>query len=131
MVQWEEEGRGREGAVICIAALLLYIRWRQQELAVCPADVLVYGCVGVWRRTYFTQVCLHVCFACLLFVYSKVRVEGDGIFVKAETSKLAQFRQTMNMCKGQSAEDPRTFLVIGGGTDRTNQSHYSAKLPLS
>lgn len=45
----------------------------------------------------------------------QVRVEGDGVFVKAETAKLAQFRQTMDMGKAQSADDTRTFLIIGGG----------------
>ena len=60
---------------------------------------------------------------CLFIVYSKVRVEGDGIFVRAETSKLAQFRQTMDMGKGQSTEDPRTFLIVGGGMN--SQSHLT------
>ena len=72
---------------------------------------------------------VYVYFAVLVVVYSKVRVEGDGVFVKAETSKLAQFRQTMTMGKGQAAEDPRTFLIIGGGTNAPTANHTSLRLP--
>lgn len=84
--------------------------------------VHVYLCtfVTVWTCVEANHAALLYIFTFvmlfLLVVYSKVRVEGDGVFVKAETAKLAQFRQTMDMGKAQSADDTRTFLIIGGGT---------------
>ena len=76
--------------------------------------VTVWACVGANHAALLYSFTFVVLF--LLVVFSKVRVEGDGVFVKAETAQLAQFRQTMNMGKAQSAEDSRTFLIIGGGT---------------
>ena len=103
--------------------------------------VHVYLCtfVTVWTCVEANHAALLYIFTFvmlfLLVVYSKVRVEGDGVFVKAETAKLAQFRQTMDMGKAQSADDNRTFLIIGGGTcvcthsqSQPNYSCYGTQL---
>ena len=87
---------------------------------------VIYMCACVCVVCAFVEegkILVYICLLCLFIVYSKVRVEGDGIFVRAETSKLAQFRQTMVMGKRQSTEDPRTFLIIGGGMN--SQSHLT------
>ena len=47
----------------------------------------------------------------------QVRVEGDEVYVRAQKKDLENFRRAPTACPGDVKQDPRTFLLVGGGKD--------------
>lgn len=45
----------------------------------------------------------------------KVKVEGDNVLVKADKKSLDNFRRAPITCGSNLDQDPRVFLIVGGG----------------
>lgn len=45
----------------------------------------------------------------------QVKIDGDNVLLRADKKSLENFRRAPIACSSEPEQDPRVFLIVGGG----------------